>query len=86
MVACVNKVLNIFSLVRKIFSKEYYGFIGLHTYIEGEEMLKVESLFHQPNGSIVREYEELFSEQIGGGSSVSYASARMGFFFIIASF
>lgn len=86
MVACVNKVLNIFSLVRKIFSKEYYGFIGLHTYIEGEEMLKVESLFHQPNGSIVREYEELFSEQIGGGSSVSYASARMGFFSLLQAF
>jgi perosamine synthetase len=74
------KILKLFILVRNIIKKEYYGFVDLHIDLNNDHLLKMKSLLRSPNNDVVKEYESLFASLIGSGESISYASARMGFY------
>jgi len=80
----LKKIDKLFTLIRNFFKNEYYSFTSSHKYLNRKQMLKIESLLNYPNENIIVEYENAFSSLIGGGCSVSYASARMGFFSLMS--
>ena len=64
----------------KLVFSDYYGFIQGHESINNDQIKEINQLLKNPNPKITEEYENKFSNLIGNGSSVSYASGRMGFF------
>lgn len=69
-----------FYLCRQAVTSPYFGFIEGHSHLRAEHLERIGSLVAVADASPVAAFERSFSELIGKGQSVSYASARMGFY------
>jgi perosamine synthetase len=67
-------------IILKAFYRPYYGFISGHGYLSSSQLKSVRTLIKENNPEIVSKFERMFSKIVGKGESVSYASARMGFY------
>lgn len=63
--------------------KIYCGFIQGHDYLEKSSLEIIESLVGKNDQAIVTSFENRFSEIIGDGDCISYASGRMGFYALL---
>jgi dTDP-4-amino-4,6-dideoxygalactose transaminase len=63
--------------------KPYYTFIEGHSYLTTEDLERIELKVGTRDISVEREFEKAFSNLVGTGDCVSYASGRMAFFEIL---
>jgi dTDP-4-amino-4,6-dideoxygalactose transaminase len=63
----------------------FFGFIQGHNYLTKNDFLYLKKLIGFDFSNINDEFELEFSKIIGGGTSVSFASARMGFYVLMKS-
>ena len=68
----------------KIYLKfPYFGFIQGHIHLNKLKIRKLKSFINRHDSKIIMKYEKQFSNLIGKGFCISYASARMGFYEIM---
>ena len=68
----------------KIYLKSpYFGFIQGHIHLNKLKIRKLKSFINKHDSKIIMQYEKQFSNLIGKGFCISYASARMGFYEIM---
>jgi hypothetical protein len=72
-----RKIINLFNIFKIFFHKSYFGFYTNHYYLNGHQIKKIKNLLLNENPDIVLQYEKLFSEIIGNGHSISFASATV---------
>jgi dTDP-4-amino-4,6-dideoxygalactose transaminase len=78
-----RKIKNLFNIFKIFFSKYFFGFYTNHYYLNGHQIKIIKNLLLNENPDIVLKYEENFSEIIGNGRSISFASARMAFYVLM---
>ena len=66
--------------IRYFFRSPYYGFFQGHNYISLKEINIIKNSILVEDHKLIEEYENDFSNLIGKGTCISYASARMGFY------
>ena len=77
----LNKILKtFFNVIRGFRLHPYFGFVRGHEYLSKKELNFLKSLIGTSNSSILLTFEQSFSNLIGNGYSVSFASGRMGFY------
>lgn len=77
----LSKIFNVFRALVSAFSiKPYFGFIGGHNYLTDNELEKLQTFVGIYDSSIEETFEKTFSRIVGNGHSISFASARMGFY------
>lgn len=62
-----------------------YSFFQGHEHLDNSEIQKLKELLAVTDDSVTGQYEETFARLIGSGSAVSYATARMAFYEIMAT-
>lgn len=77
MIRIINHIASTFFNLAK---KPYFGFIQGHKYLSSENLKLIESKIGIESENIIDDFESQFAKLIGDGKSVSYASARMGFY------
>ena len=75
-----NNITSFITLSRNIFKYDFYGFIAGHSYLNNEQIKLIKESYRSPSNETVFQYEEQFARLVGGGSAISYASGRMGFY------
>ncbi len=75
-----NKLRTLFKIMGIISSREYYGFVGPHSYLTDSQKKAIAAELDYPNENTLREYERRFSQLIGIGTGVSFAAGRMAFY------
>lgn len=78
-----NKLYNFFNLLKIFFNKYYFGYFTFHNYLNKKNILFLKNLLNKPNSDINRSYEIKFANKIGNGYAISFASARMAFYFLM---
>ena len=73
---------SLINLVSRYF-QTYFGFIRGHSYLSVSDIECLKKLVDTQDSSIVEEFEKSFSLLIGKGSSVSFATGRMGFYALL---
>jgi len=73
------KLLDYFKFFLKN-KNSFYTFVSGHAYLDKKKINTIKKNAISDDKKIVLQYEELFSSIIGKGSSISFASARMGFY------
>jgi perosamine synthetase len=66
--------------IKRLLHYKFFGFVQGHNYLELYDLMYLESLLGEYSEQIVHSYEKKFSEYIGIGECVSFASGRMGFY------
>ena len=77
-----------FQLANKILislKNPYFGFVQGHYTYDENELINIENLINTSDAEIISDFEHKFSKIIGDGYSVSFASARMGFYALLKS-
>ena len=62
------------------FNRPYFSFVNSLGHININEIQKIKKLVNQEENDFQDRFEKNFSKLIGSGSSVSFASGRMGFY------
>jgi len=78
-----RKIKNLFNIFKIFFSKYFFGFYTNHYYLNRHQIKIIKNLLLNENPDVVLKYEENFSEIIGNGRSISFASARMAFYVLM---
>jgi len=65
---------------RRFNSVPYFGYVQGHADLTASELVQLRGLVAIDSREIVAEYEQEFARLLGDGRTVSYASARMGFY------
>ncbi len=68
------------SFLKFKFVRFYFGFVNGHFYLSKRDFNNLKQYIGLESKEIINEYENKFSNLIGEGYSVSFASARMGFY------
>ena len=77
----INRIFkSLFLVLKKFFLPSYFGFIQGHGYLSKNTLKDIRILVGMDNDEVVDNFEKKFSSLIGGGSSVSFAAGRMGFY------
>ena len=72
--------------LKEALKNPYFGFIDYNTnFFLKKNYSKLNELIYQEDDSTIKNFENEFSNLIGKGSSISFASARMGFYAILKS-
>jgi len=74
---------NLAKLIKKSMHKPYYGFVPGHSYLGDDDMLNIASLVGKNADGIISKFEHRFSDLVGNGQAISYATGRMGFFHLM---
>ena len=72
-----NKIFNAFTSIIKA---PHFGFVQGHNYMIDQDISNLYKIVGAENDELILDYERSFSKLVGDGSSVSFASGRMGFF------
>lgn len=75
-------IKKIFSLLKKDIFKNF-AFIESHSYIKREDINLIENLIYKKSEKYKKIYEKKFSNQIGEGQCLSYASGRMALYSLL---
>jgi len=70
----------LFSIFTSILNTPKFGFVQGHNYIDNKVISELYQIIGTDGEEIILKFEQLFSNLIGSGSSVSFASGRMGFY------
>jgi dTDP-4-amino-4,6-dideoxygalactose transaminase len=71
---------SLYSRIIKLFSTSLLGFISGHYYLNKEQLQKIRLQIGKNSKEHIRLYESKFSNLVGKGDAVSFASGRMGFY------
>jgi len=72
-------IRKLFDLFTNYFRVPYFGFIQGHNYLSEKSLKELNSLVGEDDLKIIENFEIEFSNIIGNGKAVSFASGRMGF-------
>jgi perosamine synthetase len=72
-------------LSQALFSKYYFGFIQGHSYLTVRQWKDIKNLLSINDEKINKKFEIRWSELVGDGQSVSFASARMAFYALLTA-
>ena len=80
-----RRIGQIYGLVQGFFKVKYLGFIKGHSYLRPDEIAGLRKYVGVADDDLVERYEQEFSNLIGDGDCIAYATARMGFFDLMRS-
>mgnify|MGYP002009489508 CR=1 FL=1 len=63
-----------------VFSREYYGFVGPHSYLTDTQKKAIAAELDHPDENTLEEYERRFSQLVGSGTGSAFAAGRMAFY------
>ena len=67
-------------LLKKFFAIPFFGFVKGHSHLSIEQIKEIKSKIKIIDKDLIKLFEEKFSEKVGKGKSVSFATGRMGFY------
>ena len=67
-------------LLKKFFAVPFFGFVKGHSHLSIEQIKEIKSKIKIIDKDLIKLFEEKFSEKVGKGKSVSFATGRMGFY------
>ena len=66
--------------LKKFFTKPFFGFVKGHSYLSRKQIKEIKSNIEIIDNDLIKLFEKKFSEKVGTGGSVSFATGRMGFY------
>ena len=67
-------------LIKKFFKVPFFGFVKGHSHLSLKQIKEIKSKIEIDDNDLIRLFEKKFSEKVGLGNSVSFATGRMGFY------
>ena len=67
-------------LIKKFFKVPFFGFVKGHSHLSLKQIKEIKSKIEIDDNDLIRLFEKKFSEKVGTGNSVSFATGRMGFY------
>ena len=82
----INKILiKLLYLLKILFSNEYFSFITANNFLNNNDFTNIKKLIYKNNNHIQKKFENNFSKLMGKGECLTFASGRMGFYFLMKS-
>ena len=78
-----DNITKIINLLRTSSMPYRFGFVQGHSYLNDEQMGKIQNLVNIDDQEIIAAYEKEMTSLIGSGYGISYAAGRMAFFSIL---
>jgi perosamine synthetase len=73
-------IRKLFYVLTTFFRPSYFGFIRGHSHLNNIQVKKIKSLVGSKNKNTILQFEKSFSNIVGDGKCIAYASGRMGFY------